>query len=130
MWGTNEDITKANKNFNNLSEATDAILNEDNVDYWVEQDSVNALRANWKNANLKYNNGIYTSATQFAKNATKNAIDILEEGVIQTEDNSDEFLINIIIILIVVIVGIFLFEKFYLNKKKEGETIEYDAENY
>jgi hypothetical protein len=104
-------------------------LNEENVDYWVEQDSVNALRANWKNANSKYDNGIYTSAEQFAKSAKKNAISILEEGAIETTDTSGEFLTNIIIILIVIIVGVFLFEKFYLNKKKEGETSEYE-ENY
>jgi hypothetical protein len=130
IYGPDKDITKLNPNISSLSEASQTILDKTNIDLWKDQESVKALQTNFKQTETKYNNGIYTSASEFAKSAKKNVLAILKEGIAPVEDaNLDSLLINIIIVLIVVIVGIFLFEKFYLNKKKNNEEID-EYENY
>lgn len=130
IYGPDKDITKLNPSLSSLSEASQTILDEANIDFWEDQDSVKALQTNWKQTETKYNNGIYNSASEFAKSAKKNVLDILDKGIAPTENaNLDSLLINIIIVLIVVIVGIFLFEKFYLNKKKNKEEPD-EYENY
>jgi hypothetical protein len=130
VYGSDKDITKLNPSLSSLAEAANTILDEQNVDFWEDQIAVSALKTNWRQTETKYNNGIYTSATEFAKSAKKNVITILEQGIPKTDNSEMEgLLINIIILLIIVIVGIFLFEKFYLNKKKNKDEID-DYEDY
>lgn len=126
IYGIDSEIKKINDNLNSLEDATKTILNESNEDYWKDQDSVTALRINWRQTQEKYNNGLYTSSIEFSKSAKKNVINILKEGFIEVKEESvDGLIINIIILLIILIIGVFLFEKFYLNKKKE----KYDEED-
>ncbi|MDD3084209.1 MAG: hypothetical protein PHP82_04255 [Candidatus ainarchaeum sp.] len=131
IYGNDEDIRKINPAINSLEEAAEIILDEANVNYWKNQDSISALKINWRQTQEKYNNGIYTSAIEFAKSAKNNVLNILEDDFIEIEDElPTELIINIIIILIVLIIGIFLFEKFYLKKKKEVDNDENYEENY
>lgn len=132
MYSTDNDILKLNSSLTTLEKAATTILNEDNVNYWNDQDSVSALKTNWNQAQTKYNNGVYTSASEFAKSAKKNVLAILENGIPEPEDIQVEgLLINIIVILIIAIIGVFLLEKFYLEKKKKKEMgVEEDYENY
>jgi regulator of replication initiation timing len=126
IYSTDEDIRKINPNINTLEEAASTILNEDNISFWENQESVKALRANWKQTQQTYNNGVYSSSVEFARSSKKNVLDILKDGFVDfKEEPIDQLIINIIILLIILIVGIFLFEKFYLNKKK-NDVIEDD----
>ncbi|MDD4251389.1 MAG: hypothetical protein PHX27_04325 [Candidatus ainarchaeum sp.] len=119
IYGTDNDLKKINPAINSLQEAAETILDEKNVGYWKNQDSINALKVNWRQAQEKYNNGVYITAIEFAKSAKTNSTNILKDGFNEEENIVPTDLItNIIIGLIILIIGIFLFEKFYLNKKK------------
>ncbi len=131
LYAPDAEINKLNSSFSSLSDAAEAILAEDNIGFWKDQDTVSALKTNWKQATTKYGNGVYISAKSFGADAKKNVKKILEEGTIEEEEGvPQELIINAIIILIVVIVGLFLFEKFYLNKKKENEMKEGYEDEY
>jgi uncharacterized protein YpmB len=129
IYANNEDITKLNNNFSNLDEATTAILSEDNVDFWKEQNEVRALRTNYRQAVENYENGIYSKAISFGDDAKDNVELILESGAIEVEDNSSELITQIIIALIIILVVVFLAEKYYFNKKEEINDM-YEEEFY
>jgi hypothetical protein len=132
IYGFDEEINKLNPGMNSLADAAETILKEENVDYWVKQENVKALKINWGQAQEKYSKAVYQSATGFAKEAKDNATIILEAGLADPEEVEIEgTLVYVIIILIILIVGVFLFEKFYLNKKKgEGKEEGYYEEGY
>jgi hypothetical protein len=133
IYSTDEDIRRVNPNINTLEAAANTILDEDNVNFWKNQESVKALRANWRQTQQTYNNGVYNSSVEFARSSKRNVLDILRDGFLDFEEEPiDQLIINIIILLIILIVGIFLFEKFYLNKKKNDiiEDDEYEPPQY
>ena len=127
LYGADNEITSLNPNFNSVAEAAEAILAEENVDYWKNQDSVSALQINWGQAKTKYNNAIYEKAVSFGKDAKKNVKNILKDGVADQEDNSGEIITQIMIVLAVILVAVFILEKFVLNKRKE--KMDYEEEN-
>jgi hypothetical protein len=128
LYSTDEDILKINSRFKTLEEAAENILSEENVMIWIKQDDVEALRLNWTQAKSRYDSARYETAINSGKNAKKNVIEILKEGV-KTEENEipEGLIINIIIILIIVAIGLFVYENF-LKKKKENEEIMYEPE--
>jgi hypothetical protein len=127
MYGENSTLSKINSQVSSLNDAAKTILDEDNIDYWLDQESVKAFKTNWTNTQTKYNNGVYLSATQFAKSAEKNAETILQKGFITIENNSQQLLYGVIIGLIILIIAVFVLEKFVLNKEKK--EIEYEEED-
>lgn len=122
LFGSNVKITKVNKSFYSLSEASEAILAADNVDLWEDTASVTALKTNWAQTKTRYANQEYDKAQEFAKKAETNVLDILEKGIMATENNTNNDLINgAIIVLIILVVGLYVYDKFIVKKKKEGE---------
>ena len=90
----------------------------------------------WPNLVINYSNYLFhgvditaitNKAITFGNDAKKNVKTILESGFKSPEDNgpSNETVMQIIIVLAIVLVWIFLFEKFYINKKRK-EPEEYD----
>lgn len=130
LYGFDNSINKINSSFSSLNDAAAAILAEDNVNLWADQDSVAILKINYKQTVDNYNKGIYDKSINFASDAKKNVKSVLEKGVSEFVDNSGEIIFQVIILLIIVLVGIFLAEKFYFNKKKEGEINEYYGDEY
>ena len=129
LYASDDEIATINSSFNSLSEAAKAILAEDNVDYWKDQDSVDALKINWSQAKTKYNNAIYEKAISFGRDARKNAKAILRAGAGEAVDNSGELITQIIIVLVVVLVAVFVIEKFILHKKNKDKMEFEDDEN-
>ena len=131
MYGPNDKLLSINTSFNSLSSAAEAILGTENIDLWADQDSVEALKLNWTQAKSKYSGGEYEKASSFATKAQKNSEDILREGTtVQTNDVPQELLIQIAVVLVVAIIGLFLFEKFYWSKRNKDEDEKNDEEYY
>jgi hypothetical protein len=126
MYGTNDSLLKINPSFNTLEKAAEAILSTENVELWVDEEATEALTANWNAAKIRYNNSEYEKAKDFALKAQKNVKQVIEGGLKNTEDNSGEqLIIKIIIGLVILVIGLFVFENFIVKKKKNhGE--EYD----
>ena len=129
LYASDDEIATINSNFNSLSDAAEAILKEDNVDYWKDQDSVDALKINWNQAKTKYNNSIYEKAISFGTDAKKNAKAILRAGAQEPVVDSGELITQIIIVLVVVLIAIFVIEKFILHKKNKDQMEFEDDEN-
>jgi len=126
LFGVDDDILDADSRFDTLERAAQSILSEENVDLWVAQDDVEALRVNWTQATSRYNSSKYETAKNSGKDAKKNVLRILEEGIQETSTElPQEIIIQAIIILIVIGIGIFLFEKFVMKKKEEEYEEEY-----
>ncbi|MCX6801156.1 MAG: hypothetical protein NTZ73_03125 [Candidatus Diapherotrites archaeon] len=127
MYNSDKDITKANQNFQTLDKAAESILLEENVSFWVAKDEVEQLKTSWKNAVSNYNGGRYDEAKIAAAKAKKNVLEILKQGIEeQAQEFPQELIIQAIIILAVALFGLYIFETFYLKKKKkeEGENEE------
>ncbi len=128
IYGYNESLAKLDKSFTTLQNASNAILSEDNVTQWKNQDAVEALKINWSSAQSRYSTAEYEKAKDFATRAKKNIEQIMADGVMPIEDNSQDLIIKAIGGLIAAIVIIFIVEKLFLKKKKKPE--EYDAPEY
>ncbi len=127
IYGANSKITKANKSFYSLSEASEAIISSDNVDYWEDQESVEALKINWAQTKTRYNNQEYEKAQEFAKKAENYAIAVLEKGVKVTDDSAgQDLLIQVIGLLMGAVIILFIYEKFVVNRKKEEGEEQYE----
>jgi hypothetical protein len=126
MYGTNETLIKLNKSFVTLEKAADAILSEENISTWAARDSVDALQSNWSSAKTRYNNSEYEKAKNYAINAQKNVKQIIDAGQVTIVDNTtQDFVIKIIAGLVILVIGLFVFEKFFM-KKKESEEDDYE----
>ncbi|MFA6269404.1 MAG: hypothetical protein WCW13_01665 [archaeon] len=122
MYGTNDTLIKLNKSFETLEKAATAILSEENVTTWAAKDSVDALTANWSAAKIRYNNSEYEKAKSYALNAQKNVQQIIQEGQTSTTDTtSQDLLIKIIAGLVILVIAVFVFEKFIMKKKTTPE---------
>jgi hypothetical protein len=122
MYGTNDALLKINPSFETLEKAANAILSTDNIDSWADREAVDGLQANWSGAQSRYNNSEYEKAKNFATNAQKNVKQVIDGGTISTVDNSgQDLLIKIVIGLIIIVIGIFVFENFIMKKKKPEE---------
>lgn len=125
MYGTNEALMKINSSFETLEKAANAILSTDNIDSWADREAVDGLQANWSGAQSRYNNSEYEKAKDFALKAQKNVKQVIDGGTLSTIDNSgQDLLIKIVIGLIIIVIGMFVFENFIMKKKKAEE--EYD----
>ena len=79
-------------------------------------------QANWSGAQSRYNNSEYSKAKDFAIQAQKNVKQVIDGGTTITVDNSgQDLLIKIVIGLIIIVIGIFVFENFIMKKKKKPE---------
>ncbi len=121
IYGNNTKINKLNSSIFSISEASEIILNEENVNYWIDQENVALLKINWNQTKTRYENQEYDKAQSYAKKAEDNILPILEKGFPETVDNSQDLIIQIIAVLIIALIIIFGYEKFYLKKKKLKE---------
>ncbi|MFA6064379.1 MAG: hypothetical protein WCW44_02485 [archaeon] len=123
LYGTNETMTKLDPSFTTLQKAATAVLSTENVDYWKDQDSVEALKVNWNGAEQRYNNSEYTKAKEYALKAEKNVTSIMSQGLKQTESPiNQDLIIKIVGGLVILLIGLFIFEKYKAKKKnKEDE---------
>ncbi len=128
LYGYNESLVKLDKSFTTLENASNAILLEENVNLWVNQDGVEALKINWSSAKNRYSTAEYEKARDFASRAKKNVEQIMAEGVVPAVDNSQDLIVKVIGGLIAAVVIIFVIEKLFLKKKKKPE--EYDEAEY
>jgi len=129
MYGRNEALLKVDKSFETLEVAANAILSEENKDAWVEQAAVDGLIANWSSAKSRYTNAEYEKAKDYALKAQKNVGEIISAGVKQTVNNTNDYVMIALGILIIALVGLFVYENFYLKKKKKKEE-EFDEPTY
>ncbi len=129
LYGTDDDILSADSRFETLEDASENILSEDNVAYWIAEDEVEALRVNWTQAKSRYESAKYETAKNSAEDAKENVLAILEAGLKSTDQEiPQELIINAIIILAVIGLGLFVFEKYKQRKEisemKEGDDYE------
>ena len=128
LYATNDEILNADARFKTLEEAAENILSEENYGIWIKQDEVEALRLNWTQAKSRYETAKYETAITSGKDAKKNVLAILNEGIgVESNQLPQELIINAIIILVVAAIGLFAYEKFL--KKKKGEE-QYDEPEY
>lgn len=129
MYGRNEALLKVDKSFETLEIAANAILSAENVDHWEDQEAVDGLTANWSSAKSRYNNAEYEKAKEYAIKAQKNVDQVMQGGVMQVINQTNDYVMIIAGILIIILVGLFVYENFYLKKKKKkGE--EFNEPNY
>jgi hypothetical protein len=128
MYGRNEALLKIDKSFETLELAANAILSTENKDQWIEQTAVDGLTANWTSAKSRYNNAEYEKAKDYAIKAQKNIGQVIEGGVKQNTNNTNDYIPIALGILIIALVGLFIYENFYLKKKKKKE--DFDEPNY
>ena len=129
LYGTDDDILSADSRFETLEDASENILSEDNVAYWIAEDEVEALRVNWTQAKSRYESAKYETAKNSAEDAKENVLAILEAGLKSTDQEiPQELIINAIIILALIGLGLFVFEKYKqrkeINGMKEGDEYE------
>lgn len=122
MYGTNDTLIKINSSFETLEKAADAILSEENIDQWIDTESIDALQANWGAAKIRYANSEYSKAKEYATKAQNSVKIIINAGVKSTVNNSDQdLIIKIIVGLVIIVIAVFVFEKFVMKKKKKEE---------
>lgn len=121
IYGTNSKINKINSSLNSIYDASEVILKEENVNRWIDQDSVESLKINWNQTKLRFDNQDYPRAADAALKAEKNILAIIEKGFTPTVDESNDLIIQIIALLVIVLIIIFVYENFYLKKKKLRE---------
>ncbi len=123
IYKTDEEFIKIDSRITSLQKAAESILAEDNVNAWVEQAQIEPLRQNWQKAESYYNTSRYAEAKNAALSARKNAVAILKGGQLQNPDDSStsELLVQIVVALIAIVIGLFLLDKFVLNKNKKKE---------
>lgn len=126
IYGNNEELIKLDKSFTNLSAAAEAVLLSDNVDYWSNQDAVEALKTNWTNAKTKFENAEYTKAKEYAAKATQQVKLIIADGVISNPNNTQDLLVKGIIGIAIAAIAIILLKHFLKKKKPE----EYNEPEY
>jgi hypothetical protein len=126
IYGTNQELMKVDPTFDTLKSAATTVLSKDYVDLWKDQSAVEALKTNWAGAENRYNNAEYTKAKDFAKKAESNIKQIMNEGPVEIEeDNGQQLIINIVIGLVILVVVLFVYEKYIAKKKKvEDEYVE------
>jgi hypothetical protein len=125
MYGQNEKLIKIDSSFATLEKAAETILSEDNIELWKNQNAVDELTANWNAAKTRFNNSEFEKAKEFAKKAETNVQQIIDEGLLPTEQPINQGLItNVIIALAILLVGLFIYEKY--AKKKKNKEEEYD----
>ncbi len=128
LYAIDDEILNTDSRFKTLEEAAENILSEENSKLWIKQDEVEALRVNWTQAKSRYESAKYDTAINSGQSAKKNVIAILKEGISpDSNEIPQELIINIIIVLILVGAGLFIYEKFLKNKKNYEEQ-EYEPE--
>ena len=129
MYGRNEALLKVDKSFETLEIAANAILSSENINQWAEESAVDGLTANWTSAKSRYNNAEYEKAKDYALQAQKNVGQVIAGGVKQSSNNSNDYVMIALGILIIALVGLFIYENFYLKKKKKKEE-DFNEPNY
>ncbi len=125
MYGQNATLAKLDPSFTTLEKAASAILSEENAAQWVDQDAVDALSTSWNGATSRFNTAEYEKAKDYATKATNFAKAVMQKGANTTPiDNTQDVVIKIVVGLIIVIIAVFIFDKF-LRKSKPKEE-EYD----
>jgi hypothetical protein len=121
MYGRNETLLKVDKSFETLEIAANAILSNENINQWSNDNAVDALTANWNSAKSRFNNAEYEKAKDYAIKAQKNVEQIIIDGIKVNEDKTNEYIMIIIGLLVVALIGVFAYENIYLKKKKKKE---------
>lgn len=129
MYGRNEALLKVDKSFETLELAANAILSNENINEWENEDGVDALKSNWNSAKSRFNNAEYEKAKDYALKAQKNVEQIIQDGIKVNEDNTNNYIMIILGIMIVALIGLFAYENIYLKKKKKKQE-EYDEPKY
>ena len=129
MYGRSETLIKIDKSFETLEIAANAILSAENKDQWEDQAAVDGLTANWNSAKSRYNNAEYEKAKEYALKAQKNVGQVITGGVKQNVNNTNDYVMIAVGILVVALVGLFAYENFYLKKKKKKEE-DFNEPNY
>jgi hypothetical protein len=130
IYGPNQKINKVNSSFNSIYDSAEFILREDNVDKWIDQDAVEALKINWNQTKTRFANLDYIKALESANKSEKNILTIIDKGLTPPTDQSNDLLIQIITLLVIALIIIFAYENFYLKKKKSKEEGLNEPENY
>jgi hypothetical protein len=127
MYGTNEPLLKIDPSFQTLEKTVSYILADDAKDKWKNTEARDALESAWNSAIARFNNSEYEKAKEYALTAQKKVQAIINDGVIPEEPPiNNDLIIKIIGGLIVLTIGIFVFEK-YSKKKKVKEDDEYES---
>ena|GEM_PF-1070559 len=122
LYGTNATMIKIDPSFTTLQKAATAILSAENVNLWKAQDAVDELKINWNGAEQRYNNSEYSKAKEFGLKAEKNVASIIDQGLKPIESAIDQdLIIKIVGALILLLVGLFIFEKYKEKKKKKED---------
>ncbi|HPM85785.1 MAG TPA: hypothetical protein PLI99_01675 [archaeon] len=129
MYARNETLLKIDKSFETLEIAANAILSNENINQWSDEDAVDALTANWNSAKSRFNNAEYEKAKDYALKAQKNVEQIIMEGIKINEDKTNDYIMIIVGVLIVALIGLFAYENIYLKKKKKKQE-DYNEPNY
>lgn len=129
MYARNETLIKVDKSFETLELAANAILSNENINQWSDEDAVDALTANWNSAKSRFNNAEYEKAKDYAIKAQKNVEQIITEGIKINEDKTNDYIMIIVGVLIVALIGLFAYENIYLKKKKKKQE-DYNEPNY
>ncbi|MFA5357473.1 MAG: hypothetical protein WC308_00955 [archaeon] len=130
IYNNDAEISKANSQLPTLEKAAQNIFSDDYITSWSAQAEVAQLQTNWKNTETNYNGGRYEEAKLAATKAKKNVLEILKQGIPEAPNGiPQEILIQVIAVLAVVLVALFIADKFYFKKKKE-EGEEKNEEEY
>jgi len=122
MYGQNTALQKLDSSFTTLEAAATAILSEENSSKWVDQDAVDALSTSWTGATSRFNTAEYEKAKDYATKAASFVKTIMQKGAnTEVVDNTQDVVIKIVVGLIVVIIAVFIFDKFLRKSKPKEE---------
>jgi len=122
MYGQNAALQKLDPSFTTLEAAASAILSEENLSKWNDQDAVDALKTSWNGATSRFNTAEYEKAKDYATKATQFVKTIMQKGAVTTtQDNTQDIVIKVVVGLIIVIIVVFVFDKFLRKKKPKEE---------
>lgn len=138
MNGADNEIIELTKNsgqFSSVNDLQSYISGKDVVELWQKQEDVAKLRENWRNAQTAFSSAKYDLATDSAKKAKANALNVYKAGFIAapSEQVNNELLVNAAIALIALLIVLVvarkrkkLFSFFVKNSEEEQRSSEVD----
>ncbi|MFH1751690.1 MAG: hypothetical protein ABH821_02015 [archaeon] len=120
--------------YDSLDQAVHEILHENNINNWLDQDTVRLLRTNWSQAERYFESGSFESASEYAVSAKANVITIKNAGISlqpvtpEPLPVSQEQGIMLVVGLIVFLIIITIVRKTFIKGKQEPVQ-EKDVEN-
>ncbi len=106
--------TRTDGDFITLRSAADYILGEENKPYWKNKTRLKKLEDNWRKARNYFNENNYDSAIEYGNKAIDDVVIIYKDGVIDIEQPPiipTELIMQIVIILIILLISIYAWNK-------------------